>query len=238
MGYNIKEIIVISQKVHYLEIPASFEIPPGVSPQGFGGDSGRAEAMFHQVIDQVKDIARPKAVYMSARVNSASQDTVDINGVRFRSRILSRKIGGLETVYPFIVTVGPELDGVKALPREMWQSFILDSVKTLVLINAVNHATERIKEEYNLSDVALMNPGEIQDWPISEQLPLFRLFGGEEKAIGVSLSTGGAMRPLKSRSGIVFPDDTGFVSCRFCTQPNCPGRRAAYDPKLVKEFLA
>jgi hypothetical protein len=45
------------------------------------------------------------------------------------------------------------------------------------------------------------------------------------------------MKPIKSRSGIVFPNDTGFLSCQLCTQSKYPGRRAKYDPELVKEYL-
>ena len=119
----------------------------------------------------------------------------------------------------------------------MWQSFVLDTIKTMMLISAADYVTKHIQKEFNLGDVALMNPGELKDWPLAQQIPLFKLFGSQEKAIGVSISKGGAMRPLKSRSGIVFPDDTGFVSCRCCTQENCPGRRAAYDAKLVEEFM-
>ena len=162
---------------------------------------------------------------------------MDIDSIRFESRILNKKLCDLGIVYPFIVTIGKELDEFKAPPGEMWQSYILDSIKTIMLISAAEYVTEHIKKEFNLSEVALMNPGELKDWPLTQQIPLFKLFKGEEKSIGVSVSKGGAMRPLKSRSGIVFPDDTGFVSCRCCTQENCPGRRAVYDAKLVEEFM-
>lgn len=225
------------KKIHQLDIPPSFEIPSGFKGYKFHGDRERLAAMARETAEKVWAIARPRAVYTTSQVKCVGRDFVDIDNIRFESRILNKKLCDLETVYPFITTIGKELDEFKAPPGEMWQSYILDSIKTMMLISAADYVTEHIQKEYNLTEVALMNPGELKDWPLAQQIPLFELFKGEEKAIGISVSKGGAMRPLKSRSGIVFPDDTGFVSCRCCTQENCPGRRAAYDPKLVEKFM-
>ena len=226
-----------SKEIHQLDIPSSVNAPSGFRGYKFHGDRERLDAISHEMEEKVRGIARPRAVYTISQVKCIGRDEVDIGGIRFESHILNKKLNTLETVYPFIATIGKELDEFKAPPREMWQSYILDSIKTMMLIYAVDYVTKHIKNEFNLTEVALMNPGELKDWPIAQQLPLFKLFKGEEKSIGVSLSRGGAMRPLKSRSGIVFPDDTGFVSCRCCTQEKCPGRQAAYDPKLVAELM-
>jgi len=225
------------KEIHQLDIPPSFKVPSGFKGYKFHGDRERLDAIAREMAEKVREIARPRAVYTTSRVKCIGRDSVDIDGIRFESRILNKKLSDLETVYPFIATIGKELDEFKAPPGEMWQSFILDSIKTMMLISAAEYVTEHIKKEYNLTGVALMNPGELKDWPLAQQIPLFELFKGEEKAIEVSVSEGGAMRPLKSRSGIVFPEDTGFVSCRCCTQENCPGRRAAYDAKLVEELM-
>jgi hypothetical protein len=122
-------------------------------------------------------------------------------------------------------------------PRDMLRQFTLDAIKTVILVEAVNYLTEYVKEKHAMPRVALMNPGELADWPISQQKPLFKLFGGAEKQIGVSLTAGGAMKPIKSRSGIIFPNETGFLSCQLCTDLKCPGRQAKYDPEMAKEYL-
>ena len=210
--------MIDSKKVHQLDIPPSLEIPSRIRGYKFHGDSERLEAISREMADKVREIARPKAVYTSSHAQSMGRDFVDIDGIRFESRILNKKLSDLETVYPFITTIGKELDEFRVPPREMWQSFILDSLKTMMLIASAEYVTAHIKKEYGLGEVALMNPGELKDWPLAQQLPLFKLFHGDEKTIGVSVNKGGAMRPLKSRSGIVFPDDTGFISCRCCPQ--------------------
>ena len=117
------------------------------------------------------------------------------------------------------------------------RQFCLDVIKTLALISAVDYLAESLKEKYSLANLVHMNPGEIEDWPITEQKPLFSLFDGAEEKVGVTLTSGGLMKPIKSRSGILFPNDTGFVSCLLCTQQRCPGRRAPYTPEKVKEYL-
>jgi hypothetical protein len=225
------------KEIHKLKIPPDFRIPQGFRLPKFRGNQERLNTIVREMTDKARAMAQHRAVYTTARVSCTDSDHVDIDGIKFTSRILNKKLCDLETVYPFITTIGKELDEFRAPPGEMWQSFILDSLKTLVLISAVRYVTERITEEFSLSKVASMNPGELKDWPIHQQLPLFQLFGVKEKAIGVSVSSGGAMRPLKSRSGIVFEDNTGFVSCRCCNQEHCPGRQAPYDPALVEEYI-
>jgi hypothetical protein len=162
---------------------------------------------------------------------------VDIDGAIFKSRLLSKLLRNRDMVIPFIATIGKELDELPIPPHDMMRQFCLDNIKTVVLVAAVDYLTEYVKEKHNIPQVALLNPGEIEDWYITEQRPLFSLFNDVEERIGVTLTAGGVMKPIKSRSGIIFPNDTGFLSCQLCTQLKCPGRRAKYNPELVKEYL-
>jgi hypothetical protein len=226
-----------SKTVRQLDIPLNLDILSVIRRLNFHGDSQRLDEISSGLAARVRDIIHPKAVYTESHPERIGRDFVDIDGTRFKSRILNKSLKKVETVYPFIATIGKELDELRAPPREMLQSFALDAIKTEVLFASVDYLTEYLKEEFNLPEAALINPGELKDWPLAQQIPLFRLFGGQETNIGVSVSRGGAMRPLKSRSGLLFPDQTGFISCRLCTQEKCPGRRAAYDAALVEEYL-
>jgi hypothetical protein len=165
------------------------------------------------------------------------RNTVEIDGIRFTSRALSKSLIDQDRVFPFIATVGKELDELSVPATEMMGQFCVDVIKTQVLVSAVDYLADALKKKYCIGNIAHMNPGEIEDWPITEQKPLFALFEGAERELGVTLTTGGLMRPLKSRSGILFPSDTGFVSCLLCTQQKCPGRRAPYNQQKAKEYL-
>jgi hypothetical protein len=226
------------KKVHQIDIPVEMDIPSVVTRMTFRGGDGRFDDMVRELAEKARAVARPRAVFRAATVHCATRDKVDIDGVLFTSRILGKMFHENETVYPFIATVGTELDELRFPSREMMKNFSLDAIKTVILISAVEYLSNYLKETLSLKSVAFLNPGELEDWPISEQKQLFALFEGAEKEIGVSLTTGGAMNPIKSRSGIVFPDETGFLSCRLCTQTKCPGRRAPYDAGVVKEIMS
>jgi hypothetical protein len=225
------------KKVYQIEIPVSFDIEMAVRRLQLRNSSHRLEDIARELAGKAVDIARPKAIYQISRARVIDNATVEIDGISFTSRILSKLLCDQDRVVPFIATVGKELDELPVPPRDMLRQFSLDAIKTVVLGKAVDYLTEYVKEKHAMPQAALMNPGELPDWPITEQKPLFKLFHGEEKRIGVSLTPGGAMSPIKSRSGIIFPNETGFLSCRLCTQLECPGRQADYDPVLAKEFL-
>jgi hypothetical protein len=54
----------------------------------------------------------------------------------------------------------------------------------------------------------------------------------------VTLTDSFLMVPTKSVSGIVFPTEVSFESCRLCPRSDCPGRRAKYDPNLWEQRYA
>jgi hypothetical protein len=77
------------------------------------------------------------------------------------------------------------------------------------------------------------------DWPITQQMGLFSLFGGREKVeelIGVRLTDTYLMVPIKSVSGLFFPTEVRFESCQICPREHCQGRRAAYSPEMAKKY--
>jgi hypothetical protein len=229
---------VNKKEIFQVEIPVNLDTNLVLRFLEFRGSNERLQNIARELIDKSCSVARPRAIYMVSQARSIDRDTVEVDGVRFTSRVLSKLFSSPKTVYPLVTTIGPELDELSAPPRDMWKNLCLDTIKTIVLISGIEYLSGYLKGKYSLGGTAYMNPGEIGDFPISQQVPLFSLFGGAEKRIGVSLTTGGAMKPVKSRSGILFPDDTGFLSCRLCKQPRCPGRRAAYDPEVEKEFLS
>lgn len=226
------------KKIYQLNIPVSLDIEMVARLLQLRNNSRRLEEIARELAEKARAVARPRAIYQISHARVIDNATVAIEGVAFTSKVLSRLLCNQDEVIPFIATIGKELDELPPPPRDMLRQFSLDAIKTVVLVGAVDYLTEYLKKKYDIPKAALMNPGELPDFPISQQKQLFALFRGEEKRIGVSLTAGGAMKPIKSRSGIIFANETGFVSCKLCTQEKCPGRRAKYDPALVKEYLA
>jgi len=221
-----------------VEIPVVLDVEAVARQLRTGRMGDRLGDIAMELAETAREIARPLAIYRVAQSKIIDNATVDIDGVTFKSKVLNKLLQGRDTVYPFIVTIGKELDELPIPPQEMMKQFALDSIKTVVLVNAVDYLSTYISEKYNIPRFALLNPGEIEDFRISEQKPLFSLFKDPQSQIGVSLTAGGVMKPIKSRSGFIFANESGFLSCQLCTQLKCPGRRAKYDPELQKQYLA
>ncbi len=83
-----------------------------------------------------------------------------------------------------------------------------------------------------------MNPGSLEDWPITQQKQLFSIFGNVEDLIGVKLTDSFLMIPRKSVSGIYFPTEVMFYSCQLCQRKNCEERQAPYDKSLEDKYSA
>lgn len=224
--------------VYQVDIPVNLDVATVVKRLRFGNAGSRLEEMAYELAETARKIARPRAIYKIARSRNINDFTVDVDGKIFTSKVLNKLLRSQNTVYPFIATAGKELDELPILPRDMMRNFCLDNIKTVVLVAAVDYLTKHVKETHQIPQAALLNPGEVEDWRINEQRPLFSLFKDAESQIGVSLTSGGVMKPIKSRSGFIFANDTGFLSCQICTQLKCPGRRAKYDPELQRQYLS
>ena len=220
-----------------MEMPARLDTE-ALARRLLTGKTGALKGMLQELAETALKAARPRGIYRLAHVRTIDDNKTDIDGVISTSKVLSKLLQGRDTVIPFIVTLGKELDELPVARGDMMKQFYLDSIKTMITADAVNYLREQVQKKYNMPQTALMNPGEIEDWHVSEQKPLFSLFGDEAaQRIGVTLTGGGVMKPIKSRSGIIFPNESGFESCQLCTQARCPGRRVKYEPELVKFYL-
>ena len=195
------------------------------------------EKYMDELIDMVKPVVKPKGLYRVSCIGARERDWVEIDGVRFTSRVLSKSLENISTVIPYIFTCGRELDELPVSPKDHLRYYCLDIIKMNVAFQAARYFMDFLKEKYALPEVTHLHPGEFKDFPIEQQVPLFSLFNDTEKAIGVRLTTTKTIQPVKSGSGILFSNGSSFESCQLCLQPKCTGRRAAYNPALAKQLM-
>lgn len=192
------------------------------------------EKFLHELINSLQPAIQPKAVYRLCYVDSRQDNTITFGGVCFTSRVMQVNLAQTERVFPFIVTAGRELEeATRAATADILHQYALDVLKETVLRQALEYVQTRLKETYNLQKIAMMNPGSLTDWPITDQPRLFSLFGDVKQLIGVELTESYLMYPIKSVSGLIFPTEVNFVNCQLCSRKNCPGRRAPYDEMLL-----
>jgi hypothetical protein len=190
------------------------------------------------LIDRVRGLLEPKAVYESGYVGAKGEGTVEISGVMFRSRVLRDNLDKIIRVFPYIVTVGPALEREAGVQDDLLKQYYLEEMANLALEKAAAWLASEIEARSGLGPLSGLSPGSLEDWPITEQPRLFSLFGDTERIVGVRLTDSLLMIPRKSISGIFFPSEEGFSACRLCDRERCPGRKAAFfasSSRSIKE---
>jgi hypothetical protein len=202
--------------------------------------SERTRPMMERYLDElipiVQQAVHVKALYRVVCVTARGPDWVEIENVRFNSKVLSKNLEKVDTVFISLMTSGKELDELPVSPKELMKYLCLEAIKTNVLFQAGQYMVNYIQEKFNLPDITHLHPGEFADLGIEQQVPLYSLFDKPEENIGVKLTPNKTLSPLKSASGIMFYNGYSFQSCELCLQANCAGRRAAFNPRLAAKF--
>ncbi len=193
---------------------------------------------IQHLLQSAASVARPKAIYEVSYIQHKSHNTVNIGGVTFTSRVLRLNLDKVERVFPCIATCGRELDEIAIASDDFMRQFWLDAIKEMALANSIKYLDDYLKRSYALGQMSQMSPGAGSQnlWPIEEQKQLFSIFGNVKDLIGVELTDSFLMIPNKSVSGIYFPTEIRFESCKLCPREVCPGRKAPYDKNLLESY--
>lgn len=223
------EVIHAPFKVQTEDILRKMRVKPG---------NDRIANVVAELLEKARPIAKPKAVYDVAFIDSKVGDDVTINGVKFTSHLLRKMLDKVERVFPYVVTCGREMDALPLPPNDLMASFCYDAIREAAVQQARTHLQEHLTKIYALGQMSRMAPGSgaAEDWPIQQQKQLFSLFGDVEKLIGVKLTDTYLMIPIKSVSGILFPTEVKFESCQLCPREQCIGRRAPYDAAMAQQY--
>lgn len=198
-----------------------------------GDDADRLE----ELCLEAGGIGNPKGIYRQAFVDHMDDGSVTIEGVKFTSRVLRVNLDKAHRVFPYAVTCGRELEEWSCGISDMLERFWADRIKEYALYSAIQGLFSHMADTFPAGRVSRMNPGSLEDWPISEQAGVFALLGDTVSSIGLELTPSYLMLPVKSVSGITFPVEEDFASCQLCPREGCPNRRMEYDAELYgKKF--
>jgi len=192
--------------------------------------------LVDDVLARCLAVARPKAMYRVYYVASRAESSISLGDETFNSKVLSQNLNGIQRVFPFVATCGVEVDTVELGGADMMTSYCAETVRMQLLLKARRRLDAHLKETYSLPQLSRMAPGSLPDWPLPEQVPLFRLLGDTADLVGVRLTDKHLMIPIKSVSGIAFPTEVRFESCQLCPRAVCEGRRAPYDPDKAAQY--
>jgi len=183
-------------------------------------------------IREAESIGRPRTMYSVEYIESKGEDYVLLGGIKFTSKILRQNLDSVNRAFPFIATCGMELEDWALSKNDPLEQYWAFTINQFVLGKASEAVIQHIKDNHNPGNLAQMNPGSLESWPLSEQRNLFALLGDPLKDIGVELTESLLMRPVKTVSGILFSNDDNYENCQLCPRENCPGRRAPFRGNL------
>ena len=219
-------------------IPANLDAARVLKQMHLHGDTKRYEQNINELIELVTPIARPKAVYKVSCIENKSQDSLEIDGVKFTGRLVRDTLDKADTVFVCVATCGIEVEKIEIPPASVMKRYCLDVIKMALVFSAITYLNDYLKQHFNLGEISSLNPGELKAFPSTQHKKVFSILGDVEGMIGVRLTEYCALVPTKSHSGIYFSTDTKFISCRMCTQKRCMGRRAPFDAELAKQYPA
>jgi hypothetical protein len=188
------------------------------------------------LVEAVQPLISARAVYAVCYIEAKLENAIVIDGIRFRSKVLRKNLDSVERVFPFVVTIGNELEEETTRCEDLLKRYYLDTIGNVALLVARGYLEEQFRSRYALDGISSMSPGSLKDWPIEDQRALFAILGDVEGSIGVRLSETLLMMPSKSLSGIYFPTEVPFYSCQLCPRERCPSRRAIYDEGAARDY--
>lgn len=209
------------------------ELDPGEIKKKLRHDSSEE---VQGLIETAQPLIKARAVYKVCYIETRLEGAVELDGVRFTSRVLRTNLEETERAFPYVVTIGHELEDMAGSCKDLLEQYYFDAIGNVAITAARKYLENHLRDIFGLSRMSRMSPGSLKDWPIGEQKILFSILGDVESSIGVMLTRSFLMIPRKSVSGIYFPTEIPFLSCQLCPRENCPSRQAAYDKKVLAKY--
>ena len=197
------------------------------------GDGG--EDLLLRLVEESLKIARPKTMYILAGIEEKFESSVVLDGVRFNSRIMRVNLNEVHRAFPYLRTCGNELYEWKESKEDLLEKYYAEEICQMALETAGESLSSHLKDTYGIGKTSSMNPGSLDDWPLSEQIPLFQLLGNPMEEIGVELLESMLMIPNQTVSGIRFETEEDFTNCQLCPREVCAYRKVPFDRNLFEE---
>lgn len=160
--------------------------------------------ILEEQIELAQKVAVPKAAYFETSITDKSEDSVAFCGETFHSRQLAISTQKDQKIFPYIITIGMELEEQYQELDDIMEQYIMDGVQSVILTQATDYVAKALKESFQLKEVTYHIPGALDDWDLKDQPKLFHLFGSTMEKLGVVLSHSNLMKPTKSVSGVYY----------------------------------
>jgi hypothetical protein len=185
-----------------------------------------------------EEIGKPKAIYGEAIINSKNDESVIVEGVELKSRVLRVNLEEAHRVFPYLITAGRELNNWVESIEDFLEKYWADQIQETIMRLARNFVYEHLNKTFKPGTTSSMNPGSLKGWQIQAQGDILSILGNIHNRIGVELTDSFLLVPVKSVAGIKYPTEFGFENCQLCQIENCPDRKSPFDKELYEKKYA
>jgi hypothetical protein len=92
---------------------------------------GEEEKRMVSLIEASHSVMTAKAVYKVSYIESRAEDSVIIDGVRLRSKVLRKHFDEVERVFPYVVTIGTGVEDLEKTSEDALEKYYLDLIGNL-----------------------------------------------------------------------------------------------------------
>lgn len=186
------------------------------------------ENEFTELANKALEIGKPKvAVCLCTLEHSAGDETL-IEHIAFPGEVVKSSLQDRNRAFVYLVTEGRELEEW-AKQFDFLELFFACELRQTVLNECQAYLREKIKEEYQIKNVASMNPCSLDIWDENKQREFYSLLKEGAEQIDVTIQPNLLLSPQYSQSGIIFEADKDQHNCCFCPAKKCPNRKAPYQ---------
>lgn len=220
---------------HFLFDSIPFEADISILSESIFFHGDPESPRIHELWAQGLELARPKAIILPVDVvHDEAGHVVSVGGQATSSVILDRNFEGLYRAFAYVATCGCEFSRLSAEDDDEKSALFIMRLSAVQF--ALKYALDRIAQQFGISKYAVVSPGSLPQWPISEQPKLFDMIGCVGETIGVELENHRFMHPAESVSGLMYETQHDYKNCMLCRRENCVGRSAEYDPELAEKY--
>jgi len=199
-------------------------------------ESQAEEVDFPSIVEEVQNLAKPRAVWERYDVDEIAEGFVAIAGSNFRSSVLASMLLESDSVFPFVMTIGDSVEKKASRTEDSLKQYCYEYLGDFVLLQTSDHLRHHLEILSGGSNFSWYSPGSVDDFKLEEQRNLFRILGDVRERIGVELRENLIMHPRKSISGLYFESEEQFYTCQICQREKCIGRRAPYDSSMAENY--
>ena len=121
---------------------------------------------FTELARHARTVAKPKAMYKIAYIDSKTDDHAVIEGITLRSHILCVNLKEVHRVFPFVATCGRELYDWSQTIDDMLERFWVDTIMEEAVHMAFEECKQHIEAHLQTGQTSFMEPGSLEDWPV------------------------------------------------------------------------